>query len=99
MDKVLEYLEIEENNPLGASKYAPLIIMINNKLHIVPELLDKDFIHYNNLWSFLDSVICRTREDREIIEHIIFVLAKFNTLEDKWNITGEDFAKIIKEWL
>ena len=104
-DLIIKYLNLEKDNPLGASCFAPLIVMINQDKEIVKELLDKDFIHRNNLISFLDYGLCSLiKEDRNnkeysldlIYNNIIYVLTIFNDLENKWSISGEDFIKYLK---
>ena len=103
LDTVFDYMELYNQAPVGASRYAPLIIMINNDKRIVKELWDKDFNHYNNLWSFLDyglnAIIPKDYSitNDQLIEYIILVLNTFNNLDNKFSITGDEFIKILKE--
>lgn len=102
---VLEYLGLESENPLGCSRLAPLIIMINNREKIVKELLEEsDFQCKSNLLCFLDSALRRfTKNIKEknveiVYTSIIYVLIKFSKLEEekKWEINSEQFVEYLK---
>ena len=103
---VFEYLKLESNNPIGCSRIAPLIKMINADQKIVEELLEENnFENKNNLLSFLDFGVCSLLKDNNskncydpslTYETIKYVLVCFRDLENKWSINGEDFIKYLK---
>lgn len=103
---VFEYLKLESNNPIGCSRIAPLIVMINTDQKIVEELLEENnFENKNNLLSFLDYGVCSLLKDSGdrkdydpsiVYETIKYVLVCFRDLENKWSINGEDFVKYLK---
>lgn len=107
LQTVFEYLELTKKAPLGASKYAPLIIMVNNDKKIVEELLDKDNMYYSNLWSFLDyglvnivpkyDNLVEFDQYSNLVDYITLVLTRFNNLDNKWTISGDEFIKLLKK--
>ena len=102
-DLILCYLKELEKAPIGASRLAPMIAMINEENKIVEELLlDSDFKHKHNLLLFLDygvnSLIDYKKVDINVIyDNIIYVLSVFRDLENKWEIDGVDFVKVLKK--
>jgi hypothetical protein len=103
--EVINYLNLEGNNPIGCSRLAPLIKMVNEDMKIVEELLEtSDFEHKANLLSFLDYglraiINCDRFGDKlktdNTLEAIIYVLKSFKKLENKWEINGEQFTKYL----
>ena len=101
----IKYLEYYNSNKLGigTSRYAPLIMMVNEDEKIIEELLEtSDFENKCNLLSFLDYGLYKTMTakdyDEQIYKDIIRVLNKFKSLgEEKWTIDGEQWVKLLKE--
>ena len=107
MKEIFEYLELERRSPLGASKYAPLVIIINNKYKIVEELNEEND-HYLNMWLFFDyaskkvanemNLGVNEKENEYIIEcAILKTLNTFNKMDAKKRekLSGDEFAKIV----
>ena len=95
-DLVIEYINLEKNNPLGCGRLAPLILMFNEDKKIVKELLkDSDCKYKKNLLCFLDRGLdsiynISYNEDHDLktlSEKIFYVLQTFNELENKWEIS------------
>lgn len=105
---ILEYIDLNDNRPLGASAYAGLIVMINNEEKIVEELLDKNYPFYNNLLSFLDYGLLDVISDLDmeskhaydtIIGSIYYVLGAFERLDKnmKTSIKGTTWLKYLNK--
>ena len=107
MKEIFEYLELNRKRPLGASIYAPLVIIINNKYKIVEELNEENE-NYLNMWLFFDyttrqilkemNLKVNEKENEHIVElTILKVLTAFNNMdvEKRNHISGDDFAKEI----
>ena len=99
--EINNYLKELNNKPIGTSDYAPMILMVNEEKRIIEELLDDEFKHKYNLLTFLDygvnNIIDTKKEDiNTIYDTIIYVLRVFEDLDNKWEISGEDFIKILK---
>ena len=108
LNTILEYIELNNNRPLGASVYASLIVMINNEEKIVEELLDKDNWAYNNLLTFLDyglqDVISGLDRNSKhfndtLIGSIYYVLGAFDRLDKdtKDKINGTAWLKYLNK--
>lgn len=103
---IFNYLKLESQNPLGCGKYAPLILMINEDYKIINELLEEsDFELKGNLLSFLDYSLRELMRKEKIdsfntalvITRIMSILYIWNNTENKWEISGEEFVKILLE--
>lgn len=108
IDAIIEYFKLENESCLGASKYASLIIMVNNEEKIVKELLDKDYMFYGNLLLFLDYGLKDIIKDLDInskhystdlINSICYVLGAFNSLdaEIRCKINGVVWQKYLNK--
>ena len=100
---IFKYMELDKEAPLGASKYAPIIIMVNEEKKILNDL-NPSHNYYKNLWSFLDYAINHTFNEYDVedvesalVNHIIFVLELFKSLDNKNTISGVEFIKVIRE--
>ena len=103
---VMEYFRTEyrTNSILGTSRYAPLILIINDKEKIVKELLeDSDCYYKENLLLFLDRALydCMraTQYNEKIYEDIRWVLKSYNDIKKIKNndeITLEEFDNYLK---
>jgi len=101
-DYIMEYIKLYRKNPLGASRYAPIIKMYNEDKKIVEELLDSnDFDNKNNLLSFLDyglDAILPNEFDTELLlDYIDYVLTMFKNVTNKWALTGDNWKRLLKE--
>lgn len=103
---IVDYINLERDNPIGCSRLAPLIKMINEDKKIVEELLDSSDCTYKyNLLSFIDyglinilPIKANEKYDLETLyNNIIYVLVAFRDLENKWEIKGDEWIKYLKE--
>lgn len=105
---ILEYIDLNDKRPLGASAYAGLIVMINNEEKLVEELLDKDYPFYNNLLAFLDYGLLDVISDVDmeskhaydtIIGSIYYVLGAWNSLdeESRKSLKGTTWLKYLNQ--
>lgn len=98
---IYNYLERMNNNrPIGSSDYIGLIEMINQEEKIVVELLDNDFEHKYNLLSFLDGGLMALLQNKDnklnIYDSIVKVLTTWQSLDNKWEISGYKFRKLFE---
>lgn len=104
---IIDYINLERKNPIGCSRLAPMIKMVNENKKIVEELLDSsDCKVKSNLLSFLDYGLTHIIKEKgwsedydleEIYNNIIYVLVAFRDLEEeKWKISGDDWLKYLK---
>lgn len=105
---ILEYFRTQKLDHrmmgIGLSMYAPLILIINDREKIVPELLeDSDCYYKTNLLSYLDTALydCMRAKDysEELYEDIRWVLNAYIKIKNSTeNYTGTDL-KAFEEYL
>lgn len=101
-DYIMQYIQLERHNPLGASRYAPIIKMYNEDKKIIEELLDSnDFDNKYNLLSFLDhgltSILPNEFDTELLLDYIDYVLNTFKNTHNKWALTGDNWQRLLKE--
>lgn len=96
---IIDYLERIKNKPLGTSDLVGLIEMVNEKEEITNELFDNKY--KNNLLCFLDGGLMELLKNKnnkqDVYNSIITVLATWENLPNKWEISGQEFRNLFKE--